>query len=209
MVWQVFEAMQRTFCFLLCLAGLVNCYGQDSIHSSTVTLSAGGEVPTYNQFGESNGPAFRGNYEFRLLKYLALEAGVETMLPKTTQYLYSPVFNLGQPSNVFFSSSSPYVLIEAKDTEQNTFLPFGVKGILPVRGSRIELLGGFGGAYVWHSDGSFRNAWVTQTNVGARIAVDQGRHFWLGTSGHFYSNFGSRRQEWLSWTADLGLRFGR
>ncbi len=76
---------------LLGILSLQTVFGQESTHTSTVTLSVGGETPTRNDFGESTGPAFNGNYEFRILKYLAVEAGVENTLPSITRYEFVPI----------------------------------------------------------------------------------------------------------------------
>jgi hypothetical protein len=171
-----------------------------------VTLSAGGETPTRNEFGESSGSVFNGTYEFRILKYLAVEAGVDNMLPRTQQIQFFPIINI--TSGVNLQSTNTYVLAFSNDRTRATFLPFGVRGILPVSRGRVEFFSGFGGAYVWNQF-SFNNAWLAQASLGARVAVDKKRHFWVGTSGRFFTNFGRDRQEWLSWTADLGFRFGR
>lgn len=181
---------------------------QEPARTSTITLGVGGETPTRNEFGESTGPAFKGNYEFRLWKYFAVEAGVDTLLPKTERFELLPVITSGTT----LVSSGPFcfacVAVSFPDRTRVTLLPFGIKGILPLYDGRVELFGGFGGAYALHSDYSFQNAWLMQTSAGARVALDRGHHFWLGTSGRFYTNFGAERQEWVSWTADLGLRFG-
>ena len=192
---------------LLCFLPLVGAFGQDSTGTSTVTLSAGGETPTRNLFGESSGPVFNGNYEFRILKYLAVEAGVDNMLPRTQQQQFFPIVSIPYGVNLL-PSTNTYVLAFSNDRTRSTFLPFGVRGILPVSHGRIELFSGVGGAYVWNQF-SFNNAWLAQVSVGGRVALDQKRHFWVGTTGRFFTNFGHDRQEWLSWTADLGLRFGR
>ena len=65
---------------------------QDGVHTSTLTFGVWGETPTYNLFGESTGSVFNGNYEYRILKYLAVEGGFESMLPLTTTYKSVPVF---------------------------------------------------------------------------------------------------------------------
>ncbi len=197
--------MYRLFgALLLSILSLQTIFGQEPVGTSTVTLSVGGETPTRNEFGESKGPVFDGNYEFRILKYLAVEAGVENTLPSITRYEF-----FGIPAGVSLLAFQQVCCVLIPDRTQVTLLPFGLKGILPLSGGRFELFAGGGGAYAWHSGDSFANAWLLQTSMGGRVALDRGHHFWLGTSGHFFTNFGAGRQEWLTWTADLGLRFGR
>jgi hypothetical protein len=99
---------------------------------------------------------------------------------------------------VFFSQSTRSVV---------NLVPFGAKLVLPLASDRFELFVGGGGAYAFHSDGKYLNAMLGQGNLGGRVAIDHGRRFWLGTTGRFFSNVGNNRQEWLSWSADLGIRF--
>ena len=182
---------------------------QNPVGTSTVTLGAGGEVPTRSVAGESTGPVFNGNYEFRILKYLSLEAGVSNMLPRIQRYEILPVYT-GVPTVVCSGYlCPPYVFVTIPDRTHVTFLPFGFRGIAPFWRGRIELFAGGGGAYAWHGGESFNNAWLMQATLGGRIALDGKRRFWAGTSGRFYSNTGPYRQQWLSWTADIGFRFDR
>ena len=181
-------------------------FGQDGLHSSTITLGVGGETPTYNQFGESSGPSFTGNYEFRILKYLAIEGGLQTILPRTTNYSLVPVFIPSGVSAVSLCTNG-CVFLSQVDRTRVSLAPFGAKGILPLASDRVELFAGGGGAYAFHADGSYRNAMLVQGNLGARVALDHGHRFWLGTSGHFFSNVGHQRQEWVTFSADFGIRF--
>ncbi len=175
-----------------------------------LTLGVGGQPYSYNSFGQRSGPAFSGHYEYRLWKYVALEAGVDTLLPSTYNTEFISVLS-GQ--NLTFYNSGPFctscVIVPIPDRARVTLLPFGFKGILPVARGRIELFGGFGGAYAWNSDnGKYTNALLAQASLGGRMALDRGRHFWLGTSLRGYSNFGDGKQVWVPWTFDLGIRFG-
>ena len=178
---------------------------QDGEHTSTVTLSVGGETPTYNQFGESSGPVFAGNYEYRIMKYLAVEGGFQSMLPLTTIY---ESFSVPSGTSLISTAtcSSGCTIVQSSRTMVN-LTPFGVKLVLPLASDRFELFAGGGGAYAFHSDGTYRDAILAQGTVGGRVAMDKGHRFWLGTSGRFFSNPGHGRQEWLSWSADFGIRF--
>lgn len=192
---------------LLTYLPFLAAWGQDAVHTSTVTLSAGGETSTNNDFGESGGPVFNANYEYRIWNYLAVEAGADTMLPATqTSENVSILAGSGLVSS-FSLSNAPVVSVPGRT--RVTLVPFGLKGILPLAGGRWELFAGLGGAYAFHADNSYANAMLVRESLGGRFALDKGRHYWLGTSGQFSHNIAGNRQEWLSWTADFGLRFGR
>jgi hypothetical protein len=110
-------------------------------------------------------------------------------------------------------SCSACVIVPISQRSEVAILPFGPKFILPVGNGRTELFLGLGGAYSWHSNAGFANAFLAQGSLGGRFALDHTRRFWLGTSlrGYStgYSNYGPERQTWVSWTADFGIRFGR
>ena len=186
---------------------LFTLFAQDGLHSSTVTFGVGGETPTYNVFVESSGPVFAGNYEYRIFKYLAVEGGFESMLPLTTQYEVLPVYSILPGSGVIRPCASGCVFLSQFSRTMVNLAPFGAKFVLPLKSGRVEAFAGGGGAYAFHSDGSYRNALLGQATVGGRIALDHGRRFWLGTSGRLFGNPGRERQEWLTWSADLGIRF--
>jgi hypothetical protein len=197
--------------FLLALGGTLSA--QDAVHTSTVTLSAGGQVYSYDHFDERGGPAFDGRYEYRLWKYFALEAGVDTLLPESHTALLVSLISNGVILTSLGSNCGNCVIVPIAERTQVRLLPFGAKGILPIVSGRVELFAGIGGAYAWHSDyGQTGDGMLAQANLGGRFALDQKRHFWLGTSlrGYStgYSNYGSNRQTWVSWTADFALRFG-
>ncbi len=195
--------------FLVVSPGIL--FAQDPDHTSTVTLSAGGQTYSYNSFDQHGGPAFTGRYEFRLWKYFAVETGFDTLLPETHTAEILSVILSGQNLTAYFPGCKACVIVPISERTQVRLLPFGGKAILPVANGRVELFLGLGGAYAWHSDYG-RDALLGQASFGGRLALDRKRHFWLGTSVRGYtngfSNYSYRRQSWVSWTADFGLRFG-
>src|SRR6185503_20018183 len=85
--------------------------------------------------------------------------------------------------------------IKIRDNE--TIVPFGGRGILPLGSDRIELFGGGGGAYLHYGEsvqvpGSgdnsnfrcrtcrSRGGWGYYTNAGANVALERRRRFWIG-----------------------------
>lgn len=203
--------MNKTFWWLLLALAPFPLLGQEAIHTSTFTLGVGGLPYSYDSFREYGGPTFTGRYEYRLWKYLAVESGVDTLLPSTPHVEILPVISSGVTLNSYSNGiCSACVFVSVRDTARITLVPFGLKGILPIADGRVELFGGLGGAYAWHSDyGRYQNALLGQVSLGGRIALEHGRRFWLGTTLQGYSNFGSGKQAWVPWTINLGIRFGR
>ncbi len=205
--------MNRSFLAFSLAVSALTLSAQEPSHTGTVTLSAGGQTYSYNEFDERGGPLFSGRYEYRLWKYFALETGVDTLLPATHTVLFLPVISSGQTLVSIGPGCPACVIVPETERTRVTILPFGAKGILPIVSGRVELFLGMGGAYAWHADyGQFRDALLAQASLGSRLALDRKRHYWLGTSVRGYStgfsNYGDRRQAWLSWTADFGFRFG-
>lgn len=70
--------------------------------------------------------------------------------------------------------------------------------------------GGIGGIFVpyesWYSK---PNSWLTQTSLGARIALDPGHHFWLGATSYYLTDFADKTRQWGYGAADLTVRFGK
>jgi len=198
------KAKLLVFSLLCCSASLL---GQDPVHTSTLDVSAGGTTYAYNYFNQRGGPAFGGRYEYRLWKYVAIEAGVDALWPKSYSTLL--VGSLAPGTNLITVSPGCTGCVYVPFSERNrvTLVPFGAKAILPLAHGRIELFLGAGGAYAWHSDyGSYRNGMFAQGSLGARVALDRNRHYWLGTSVRTYTKGNS--ETWISWTADFGFRFG-
>ncbi len=156
--------------FVLALLSCSILQGQDATHTSTVTLSAGGDVASYNWSGQGGGPSFSGTYEYRLWKYFAVEAGVNTILPSRTGYgqIFS-IFPSG--TNLSLNSANPlnYSVYPYHTRDVVTLLPFGFRGILPLSSGRLELFAGFGGAYAFNRAPSNYNALLGQASLGGRF----------------------------------------
>jgi hypothetical protein len=184
--------MRFYFFFLFSALAMAQIEGR-----STVTVGVGGGFPTGGDLTSTNhipnSAAYSASYEFRLFKYLAPEVGLVNLTP------YFPQFQAGND------------LIPAT-RERVTLLSFGLRGILPLKQGRIELLAGVGGAHVFNSgyeDFVYYNASRTiwQINGGGRVAIDHRRRFWVGPTVRFSRDGGRPTQEWLSLTGDFGVRF--
>jgi hypothetical protein len=195
-------------CFLLATLSAAAALGQGSAGPHTVTFGVGGVGG-----GPNTGPAFNASYEYRFLPFLSIEAGLDTILPRTVQNVFSLVQPIAQQAP---GSAAPapigYVLTPVDERTTMRLAPLGLRGILPLYHGRAELFGGLGAAYLWNSPGYFSHSVVGQATVGARIGLDRGQRFWLGSSWRFFSNFDENhaaRGNWYSGTLDLGIRFGR
>ncbi len=100
-----------------------------------------------------------------------------------------------------------------------TLEPFGSQGTLHSWGGRSESFVGLGGVEAWLPDSSlipyrrattFNDAWLAQTQGGSSVAIDPGRHVWLGATGRYLENFGQLgRKHWNTFGGTASFRFGR
>jgi hypothetical protein len=129
-------------------------------------------------------------YGYRFRPFLQAEVGVATAL-NPVPAIIGANYNI-QPNNRFI------------------WVPFGVRGILPLHGDRVELSLAAGGLYeTFNGDGlTSRNGWGEYFSGSAAVALDRGRHFWLGASPRFYlANTGGPNDRWFVITGDVSFRF--
>ena len=198
----------NTLLLVFFVPGFLAFAQDDVVHSSTLTFGVGGKPYSDNVYSpgeQKGGPAFTGNYEFRLSRYLALEAGTDILLP-VSKYSGESIVLAGQSVGMYTGTCCALVVNERSSV---TLLTYGFKGILPLAGNRLELFAGVGGAYGWNSELSGQlNSAFAQANVGGRLAIDRGRRFWLGTTLRGFASFGPGRQDWVPLTFNFGIRFG-
>jgi hypothetical protein len=187
-------------------------HAQESTGTSTVTFGVGGGWIASHPNGTGGGPAFNGTYEFRFSKYFALEAGIDTTLTTTYYSTALPIESIIPAGpGLTMTTVTGFTQYIYRGSSRSTGALVGPRLLLPVAHGHGELFAGFGAAYDWNgrSDAPVAaGAWAMQGSMGARIAVDKQRRFWLGSTGRVISEFGSGAQTRLSWTADLGFRFG-
>lgn len=89
------------------------------------------------------------------------------------------------------------------------WVPFGVRFILPLKHDRFELSAGAGGLYENISGGGYGyNAFGAYVKTSPAVALDHGRHFWLGATPRIMIVNGQyARDRWFMLTGDIGLRF--
>ena len=179
---------------LLLLFGLTVCADAQSEMRNTVTLSGGFAHSVGTMFGFESAPSVAVTYAYRLLPHVDVEAGIDAAL------------SLG--------SEARGANYDIKANDRFIWAPFGLKGVLPLRRGRVEVSVGAGGTYEKYSasDSLFvpRNGWGGYASVGAAVALDGRRHFWLGASPHLFfvnADRGYAHDRWLSANLGLGLRF--
>ena len=162
--------------------------------TSLLSFGAGGGFPAngYRTNPFHTGPAFSAECELRAHRFLGVGVGVD---------------------NYVLNHDTFSRLGTRTDRERVTFLPFGLRGILPVANGQVELFGGGGAAYVWSSTRDFNccggESWLWQVNAGARAFLDPSKRFFVGTTARYYQDWGRPTQQWATWTADLGFRYGQ
>jgi len=136
------------------------------------------------------------SYGRRVWKYAEVEAGVFTALDPTGDLC------------------SAHGCVDAKDNF--LWIPVGVRFIAPVAQGRVEVSAGGGGLFErYRTDDPFsgvrpfaRTAWGGYFSGGAAVALDRGRHFWLGASPRwFLANPPYDRDRWFQITGEVSYRF--
>jgi hypothetical protein len=88
------------------------------------------------------------------------------------------------------------------------WVPFGVRFSLPLRQDRFELSAGGGGVYQNGGNTIGYDAFGGYVKASAAMALDHGRHFWLGATPRVVIANGTyARDRWVTLTGDLSFRF--
>lgn len=146
----------RALFFLLGLA--VSADAQSDMRN-TVTFSGGFAHNVGNSCCGDSAPSLALTYAYRLFPHVDLEAGVDTTL------------SLGSEA---IGANYDY-----KADDRFLWVPFGLKGVLPLRSGRVELSVGAGGTYekylVGDNSGFFvsRDGWGGYASTGVAVA-------WMG-----------------------------
>ncbi|MGO4883603.1 MAG: hypothetical protein ACLP59_22705 [Bryobacteraceae bacterium] len=152
-------------------------------------------VPTGNQ--KDTAVSLGGTYSFHFRRWLAFEGGILTAI--------DPTGVVGSYAG-FFDVHDRY-----------TWIPFGVRFIVPVHHDRIEISAGGGGVYERYTVGNPNAPYAPSPYSGAggyfkgeaALALDPGRHFWLGVTPQWILANGpnGQRDRWFVLTGNLGFRF--
>jgi hypothetical protein len=94
---------------------------------------------------------------------------------------------------------------------QGTTPPFGANVTWTLRDGRVELFTGAGGIEAWRptSNFIFNDAWLTQVQLGGRVAIDHNKRLWFGGTGRYLYNLGPGPKHWDTFGGDATFKFGR
>jgi hypothetical protein len=166
---------------------------QFPIPRANAEIDAAGIFPVggYVADAYSSGPGLRMAGEFRLMRYLAADAGW-TAAWMATDYNCS---RLG----------CSYSRLG------NKFLDYGLRGVLPLDGGRVELSVGVGGGFIWFdpiSDDHYHNGSLFQYSGKAVVALDRAGRWRVNFTVRTYRDLGSPIQQWLCAGAGISYGFG-
>jgi len=167
-----------------------------SFSKNLITFSGGWADQIGPSYGGERATSIGLTYGYRALRHIAFEAGIQTALQPGPEV---------RGANYDFQPDDRYI-----------WVPFGVRFILPLDDDRFELSAGGGGLYqrysISNSGSGFGfnayNAWGGYGVGAVSVALDRGRHFWLGASPRFFLANGSyARDRWFTITGEFSFRF--
>ena len=131
------------------------------------------------------GAGFSFQYDFRMNRHLAAEAGVQKAWPRD-------VTGCSRFGCTFERAAA-------------TFTPFGLRGVLPLKQDRFQVTAGFGGAYVFRAktDSFDAEQWLAQASVGFSVALTREGSIRIGPSVRFYSDLGRPTQRWAATSVEF------
>jgi hypothetical protein len=202
-------------CLLGILFGSIGTFAQ----TETGVIRSGGvsEIPTLKSVKQLEWPAHKGYSRSGFLKNLTVESFGFDSSP-TAQGFESPLRFTNAPLMSAGLECPRCIMRPAMERSRFTLPPFGAQATLSLWNDRTELFTGFGGVNAWKPDNtliepnrrgtSFNDAWLVEGQAGARVAVDHGRHLWLGPVGRYVSNFGEGKKHWNTFGGTATFRFG-
>jgi hypothetical protein len=128
----------------------------------------------------------------RIIKYLGAEAG------------FTDAWPVGPDSCVRFGCSYSRQTLKLLD--------YGLRGVAPLAGGRVELSIGLGGGYVWHKYGYYgsfgSNQALFQYSGKAAFALDHRHRFRAITAVRTWRDLGRPTLQWLSVTGGIEVGLG-
>jgi hypothetical protein len=186
LVWQGWAAL--AFC-----ASASALSAQIPISRVNLEIDAAGVLPVDGYVAEeySTGPGLRLGGEFRLHRNLAAEIG------------WSAAWMATYYNCSYYGCS--YSRLE------NKFLDYGMRGVLPLAGGRVELSLGVGGGYIWFDSAvseNYYNGSLLQYSGKAAVALNRNGHWRGNFTVRAWRDLGRPIQQWLSTTAGISYGFG-
>ena len=194
--------MQRPNCMktLILTIALISGAGAQPDPRNSITFSGGYARDIHASCCQTDSALSLGaSYGYRVFPFLQLEAGATTALHPRPEI-----------------RGANY---DIKPEDRFIWVPFGVRGVLPLRRGRVELSAGGGGLYEKYSVSNpdsgiglaTYDGWGGYFVAGAAASIDRRRHFWLGASPRwFLANAGYKgytHDRWFVITGDFSFRF--
>jgi len=167
---------------------------QIPIPRASVEIDAAGVLPVDGFKAEeySAGPGLRVGGEFRLHRNLVAEGG-------WTAAWMAAYYNC-------HSFGCSYSRLE------NKFLDYGLRGVLPLAGGRVELSVGVGGGYIWFDsasgDNNYYNVSLFQFSGKGSVALNRNAQWRVNFTVRTWRDLGRPIQQWLSTAAGISYGFG-
>jgi hypothetical protein len=175
----------RAFIGLMVVAVVAPLAAQTRYPKHNFTIGAGAGLPG-GELNElfSSSPGISVGYGYRLLNYLQVDGGLDTVFGAAGVRAFLP-------------SDLGYLRIR----DFQWLIPFGGRLVLPLSGGRLQLSGGGGGAYMRYSerlrqpssyykyecpDCGSRSGWGTYALASGSYALDHYQLFRLGVTAKFY-----------------------
>jgi hypothetical protein len=180
-----------------CLAAVLTCVfvaalsghlsAQPLARQFSFSAGAGGAIPREDLASfMTTSPLLSIGFGYRPIRYLQADVGLDAVF---------------HAAGVRDFQDTVIGRIKIRDNE--LFVPFGGRAILPLPGQRIELFGGGGAAYLHYgesvevpgggSDSGFncrtcrsRGGWGAYAVAGVSVAVERSRRFWVGVESRLF-----------------------
>ena len=165
-------------------------HAQYSARLHSFEFGAAGVIPL-NGYGYSAGAGWRAGYQLRVLKHLGGEAGFTEAWPIAIDTCLT--------ANFTCLSSRQYVKL----------LDYGLRGVAPLAGGRVELSVGAGGGYVWNQWKTYNNGALFQYSGKAAFALDRKGRVRLSFTLRFWRDLGRPTQQWISTAGGVVVGLGR
>ena len=168
---------------------------QVPISRANLEIAAAGVYPIGGFKAEeySTGPGLRVSGEFRLQRYLAADAG------------WTAAWLAGSYDCTRFGCSNSRL--------ENKLFDYGLRGVLPLAGDRVELSVGAGGGYIWFNqdsgDAYTYNGSLFQYSGKASVALDRRSRWRFNFSIRTWRDLGRPVQVWLSTSAGISYGLGK
>jgi hypothetical protein len=183
---------------LLLILILAVCAAGQPVSRNRLTFSGGWSRDIGGvSFERKSATSLGLSYGRRVWKYAEAEVGVFTALDPTGDIC------------------SAHGCVDANDNF--LWIPFGLRFLASLAGGRVEVSAGGGGLFErYRTENPFfggvlpavRTAWGGYFAGGAAVALDRGRHVWLGAAPRwFLANPPYDRDRWFQITGEVSVRF--